>query len=124
MPGSNAEQPPSRDRPEDNSPPARRSFDPKELLSRLWLQNLPIMQDRMASLEAAAQNALKGTLSAAHRTQASDIAHKLAGSLGMFGYPAGTDISRQMEQMLESDGPLDPAHFALLAAQLRSILPL
>ncbi len=82
------------------------------------------MRDRIASLETAAEEALNGTLSAARRTEASDIAHKLAGSLGMFGYPAGTEISREMEGMLEAETPVDPAWFARLTHQLRSVLPL
>ena len=102
----------------------RAAFDPQELLSRLWQQNLPIMRERVASLEQAAQEALAGVLSPARRTGASDLAHKLAGSLGMFGYPAGTEISREMENLLESKEEFDPAQFALLAQRLRSVLPL
>lgn len=105
--------------------PARaRSFDPTELLSRLWLQNLPIMRDRVANLEAAAQESRLGELVPARRTEASDIAHKLAGSLGMFGYPAGTEIARELESLLEAPTPIDPSRFLQLAAQLRSVLPL
>ncbi len=82
------------------------------------------MRDRVASLEAAAGEALCGVLSQARRTEASDIAHKLAGSLGMFGYPVGTDIARVMEQMLESSEPVNGAAFVALATRLREALPL
>jgi hypothetical protein len=101
-----------------------RAFDPTELLSRLWRQNLPIMRERVACLEAAAQEALNGSLTPAARTSASDIAHKMAGSLGMFGYPVGTEIAREMEQMLEAEGSVDAARFVELAAQMRAALPL
>ena len=82
------------------------------------------MRDRLATLDTAAQEALSGSLTSSRRTEASDIAHKLAGSLGMFGYPVGTEIARELEQLLEAPAPLDPAHFGRLAAHLRSVLPL
>ena len=102
----------------------QRSFDPAELLSRLWRQNLPIVRERIATLDAAAADALSGTLTAVRQTEASDIAHKLAGSLGMFGYPKGTEIARELEMMLEAALPVDHDRFAHLTAQLRSVLPL
>ncbi len=83
-----------------------------------------MMRDRVASLEAAAAEALSGPLSPERRIQASDLAHKLAGSLGMFGYPVGTDIARVMEQMLEAKEPVNGPVFAALASQLRAALPL
>ena len=95
-----------------------------ELLSRLWRQNLPLLRHRVDSLDAAAAQALAGDLTDEARTQASDIAHKLAGSLGMFGYPAGTDVARKMELLLESEAPVDPSVFARLVAELRTALPL
>lgn len=113
-----------REAPQQEPAPERPAFDPTELLSRIWLQNLPLMRDRVAFLEAAAAEALGGTLSPTRRTEASDIAHKLAGSLGMFGYPAGTDVARIMEQRLEAKQPLDGAEFVSLASQLRAALPL
>ena len=113
-----------RDAPRPGPTLKQPAFDSAELLSRIWLQNLPIMRDRVASLETAAAEALHGTLSAARRTEASDIAHKLAGSLGMFGYPAGTDIARLMEQMLEAEDPVDAPAFVSRVVQLRAALPL
>lgn len=125
-PRSREEQPQQvrREAPRLEPAPARPAFDPTELLSRIWLQNLPIMRDRVACLEAAAAEAESGGLSAARRTEASDVAHKLAGSLGMFGYPAGTEIARVIEQMLETEAPVDGTAFVTLASKLRAALPL
>ncbi len=99
-------------------------FDPNELLSQIWQQNLPLMRERVACLERWASQAAAVELTPGGRTEASDLAHKLAGSLGMFGYPKGTDIAREMEQLLETEASLDGARFVRLAAELRSVLPL
>ena len=118
---SEASQPVDTDRP---AAPPRRRIDPSELLSRLWQQNLPLMRERVTNLEQAAQEAVAGSLTASARTAASDLAHKLAGSLGMFGYPRGTEIAREIEHLLEAEGDPEPSRFAELCLQLRSVLPL
>lgn len=101
-----------------------RPFDPTELLSRLWKANLPVMRERVALLETAAQQVQAGHLSDSLRIQASDVAHKLAGSLGMFGFPQGTEIARQLEALLESESAPDPTLLAQLCNDLRLALPL
>lgn len=58
------------------------------------------------------------------RRGAMDTAHKLAGSLGMFGYPRGTELAREIEQMLEYDGIVDPGLLRELVVELRGCLPL
>lgn len=125
--------PPASDLPERSQtvavdqpprPASRPRLDPSELLSRLWQQNLPVMRERVTGLERAAQQAASGTLSPEARISASDIAHKLAGSLGMFGYPKGTEIAREIEHLLESEGDPDPAQLFALGQQLRSVLAL
>jgi HPt (histidine-containing phosphotransfer) domain-containing protein len=114
QPSSSAGQPPA-------APP--RVTSTAELLSRLWHQNLPIVRERVACLERAAQHAETGELAPALKVEASDLAHKLAGSLGMFGYPRGTDIAREIEHMLEHEAAIDGQRFVRLAA-LRSVLSL
>ncbi len=104
--------------------PATDRFDPAEVLSRLWQQNLPVMRERVNGLDRAAHEAMAGRLSPSARTAASDLAHKLAGSLGMFGYPRGTEIAREIEHLLEAPEPPDPLLLVQLANDLRSILPL
>jgi HPt (histidine-containing phosphotransfer) domain-containing protein len=72
------------------------------LLASLWQRNLPQLQARLDLLDqAAASDPLPDTL----RAEAASVAHKLAGSLGMFGYPEGTRLARQLEVLLESDAP-------------------
>lgn len=58
------------------------------------------------------------------RRGAADTAHKLAGSLGMFGYPKGTEVAREIEQLLESDAVVDAGLLRELVVELRGCLPL
>ena len=93
------------------------------LLAALWQRNRPIVEERLAVLDAAAAAAAAGPLPELARREAQGTAHKLAGALGMYGYDEGTRIARQMEQMLDS-GAADAARLSSLIAELRaSILP-
>jgi HPt (histidine-containing phosphotransfer) domain-containing protein len=93
------------------------------LLADLWKRNLPLLQERVTLLESAAAAAAGGTLNAAARAEALGVAHKLSGSLGMFGYHHGTAIAREIELLLSIPGPNKPAdHLSILVADLRRTL--
>jgi HPt (histidine-containing phosphotransfer) domain-containing protein len=85
------------------------------LLAALWLRNRPLVEERLALLDRAAA---AGTLSEEMREEASHTAHKLAGSLGMYGYDEGTRIARQIEVLL-GEGTPDPARLSALVVGLR-----
>jgi len=91
------------------------------LLAALWLRNRPLIEERLAMLDNAAAAAAAGTLIEELREEAADIAHKLAGSLGMYGYDHGTRIARQLELLLDYPTP-DPAQIRALATELRQTL--
>ena len=76
----------------------------RQLLATLWERNRPVTLERLAELDHAAEASATGTLTAEARRSAISTAHKLAGSLGMFGYPEGTELARNIEQLLESAG--------------------
>jgi HPt (histidine-containing phosphotransfer) domain-containing protein len=86
-------------------------------ISALWQRNRPLFQERLALLDRAAA----GPLTPALRGEAIAIAHKLAGSLGMFGFHDGTRIARELEAHLESPAP-DTATLTTLTAELRGVL--
>jgi HPt (histidine-containing phosphotransfer) domain-containing protein len=88
------------------------------LLAALWLRNRPLIEERLALLGRAAAAAAAGTLSEEQCDEASHTAHKLAGSLGMYGYDEGTRIAREMEVLLGTDAP-DAAQLETLIAELR-----
>jgi HPt (histidine-containing phosphotransfer) domain-containing protein len=93
----------------------------ESLLAALWLRNRPIFEERVATLERAARSATAGDLPEALGKAALDAAHKLSGSLGMYGYDRGTLIARELELMLDSPEP-DPARLSAHAAELRQTL--
>ena len=91
------------------------------LLARLWERNLPLMRERQQLLEAAVRSALAGSLTEPEREASIDVAHKFAGSLGMFGYARGTDLARELEQSL-TDRTLIPTRFQTLVQSLRDTI--
>jgi len=96
----------------------------RELISALWERSVPLITDRLNGLDIACEAANLGRLSPIMRRGAMDTAHKLAGSLGMFGYPRGTELAREIEQMLECDGVVDAGLLRELVLELRTCLPL
>jgi HPt (histidine-containing phosphotransfer) domain-containing protein len=92
------------------------------LLSELWERNLPTLHERLNVLDRAASEAASGSLTEASRTEALDIAHKLSGSLGLFGRHQGTEIVRKIEQILNSPVPSALVRLTPLATELRRVL--
>lgn len=96
----------------------------RELISALWERSVPLITDRLNGLDIACEAAVIGRLSPMMRRGAADTAHKLAGSLGMFGYPRGTDVAREIEHLLESEGFVDAGVLRELVIELRASLPI
>ncbi len=104
------------------------------LLATLWERNLPTLRERLDILDRAAAAAASGHLTEASRAEALGIAHKLSGSLGMFGYHRGTEIARQIEAILAPlastpDSPAPAAstpdtltHLSILVIELHDTL--
>jgi HPt (histidine-containing phosphotransfer) domain-containing protein len=102
--------------------PAANDAAMQDLLAQIWQRNLPILLDRLDTLDAAAAFAQSGAIPPEVLALASANAHKLAGSLGMFGYSRGTDLARELEQLLEPTASLDAQRLTQLAEQLRAEL--
>jgi HPt (histidine-containing phosphotransfer) domain-containing protein len=99
------------------------TLDPtRELLNRLWQRSVPIVRERLDTLDSAAAAATTNTLTDDLRAHAITEAHKLAGSLGMFGYSAGTEFAREIETLLEAPGTSSADRLTTLAASLRATL--
>jgi len=78
-----------------------------QLIAVLWERNLPLVEERLLLLENAINTLVKtSTLAPELQIDAANVAHKLAGTLGMFGYPRGTELARMMEEILEMPDPL------------------
>jgi HPt (histidine-containing phosphotransfer) domain-containing protein len=91
------------------------------LLAKLWVKIQPIVQERFATLDKAAVAAGAGSLPEKLRTEAASTAHKLAGSLGMYGYNEGTRVARELELLLEGAKP-DAVRLRALVAELRKVV--
>ncbi|MBB5344032.1 Hpt domain-containing protein [Tunturibacter empetritectus] len=92
------------------------------VLASLWKKNLPTLRERLDLLDRTASLAASGTLTDEPRLEAYSIAHKLTGSLGMFGYQQGTDIARKIEHILKSPTPAQLTTLPALAKDLRTSL--
>jgi HPt (histidine-containing phosphotransfer) domain-containing protein len=93
-----------------------------EMLRAVWERSLPVIRERLEQLEHTAACALSGSLTAEEVELARSNAHKLVGSLGTFGYPAGTELARLIEETLEN--AVDGVRLQGYVDRLRSLLEL
>jgi chemotaxis protein histidine kinase CheA len=93
-----------------------------DVLATLWKKNLPTLRERLDLLDRTASIAACGNLADEPRLEAYSIAHKLTGSLGMFGYQQGTEIARKIEQILKAPTPTQLTTLPALAKDLRTSL--
>ena len=93
-----------------------------DILLHLWQKNLPTIRERLDLLDQFGLAASAGTLAETTRIEALNIAHKLAGSLGMYGYQQGTEVASKMERILKSPTPETLATLRTLATDLRESL--
>jgi HPt (histidine-containing phosphotransfer) domain-containing protein len=91
------------------------------LLAAVWQRNRGLVEERLLLLDHAAAMAEAGTLTDGLRREACSVAHKLAGSLGMYGYDEGTRIAREMEVLLGEAAP-DAVLLGDLVRQLRKAI--
>ncbi len=75
----------------------------KQQLDSVWQNNLPLIRERLAKLDNFAHVlATQGVATQQQQNEAVSIARKFTGSLGMFGYPTGSQLARGLEQLLLS----------------------
>lgn len=89
----------------------------QNMIAALWQRSQPQVLERLALLDRAATEPLTPPL----QQEAAATAHKLAGSLGMFGFPHGTGIARELELLLETESP-DSVQLKSLTNHLRQTL--
>jgi diguanylate cyclase (GGDEF)-like protein len=91
-------------------------------LSSVWDRFAASTLPRLEVLEQAGADLLEGRLSPDLRQRAVYEAHRLAGSLGTFGFAAGSRFAREMEHILEHASARDDRQalrFSELAVALR-----
>lgn len=82
----------------------------------------PTIDQRMAALRDAALALKANHLPTIVQTAAQGAAHKLAGSLGLFGYGAGSHLARRLEDWLEQPDLAQGQTFNGLVDQLDALL--
>jgi DNA-binding response OmpR family regulator/HPt (histidine-containing phosphotransfer) domain-containing protein len=100
---------------EDMEPPqAPVSRPPNKLAQRIkveldtvWEKHRVLNQERLALLERAAAGLLKRRLKTEQIQAAQQVAHKLSGALGVFGFAEGSQLVRSIEALFETCASLD-----------------
>jgi len=96
-----------------------------QAIEAMWVKFLPLMEERLAILEAAETALSSGLLTIEQRVAANTAAHKLAGVLGTFGLTKGTILAREVEILYSAEPELDPAaarEIKKITAQLREMI--
>jgi HPt (histidine-containing phosphotransfer) domain-containing protein len=106
----------------DNQINSQRDAQIDTILTQLWQKNLPTIRERLDLLDRFGSIAASGKLDEPTRIEALNIAHKLAGSLGMYGYQQGTEVASKMERILKSPTPETLLTLRTLATDLRKSL--
>jgi diguanylate cyclase (GGDEF)-like protein len=84
-------------------------------VTAVWLKYRDQVLARVDVLEAAALRLMEGRLSRDERREAEREAHKLAGSVGTFGFAEGSRLAREAETMLAGPNPPGQAEALRLA---------
>jgi HPt (histidine-containing phosphotransfer) domain-containing protein len=91
-------------------------------LEKVWLNSRPEALGRVATLQRFAENLRSGIPDQQSRQNALSAAHRLSGSLGMFGFNEASSCAAKIEALL-GDGPMpDVATTVALVERLRMLL--
>jgi DNA-binding response OmpR family regulator len=93
----------------------------EDAVAKLWTRSRPAILERVAVLEQAAESARRSQLKGPERHAAEREAHRLAGALGTFGYPQGSEIAAALERRLASGTRLTPADGDALTEQVAAL---
>lgn len=90
-------------------------------LAGLWERFKDTFSDQVSALEATAMEVLSAELSSEARERSLREAHKLAGSLGTFGMPRGSEIARDIEAWFRSEPSTDATEVLRLSDAVVSL---
>jgi DNA-binding response OmpR family regulator len=77
----------------------------KSAIDKVFERFRGVFHQQIALLEQAKTALLEGNLETELQQKAKNEAHKLAGSMGSFGYPEGSKLSRSAEHLLMKESP-------------------
>ena len=97
----------------------------QSMISALWERSRHTVVERAARLRTAGDLLSDNRLDQATQQSAVDSAHKLAGVLGTFGLPRGTDLAREAEVLFGQPTPpgkVDIERLQVLLAELTTLI--
>ena len=95
------------------------------MLSALWERSRHTVAERAALLQKAGALLIENQMDEATQQRAVDSAHKLAGVLGTFGLPRGTDLAREAEGLFGQTmppGKVEIERLQVLLAELATLI--
>jgi HPt (histidine-containing phosphotransfer) domain-containing protein len=116
--------------PPDKTAPGAASSPPNEqsqeqrmnaMIAALWVRSKDTVAERAQMLQSAGELWNDNRLDAATKLRAVDSAHKLAGVLGTFGLPRGTDLAREAEVLFGQSTPPGKAEMERLQVLLAEL---
>lgn len=93
----------------------------KKKLEETWAKMLPLMLRRLDAIKRAHRALTEDALDDSLRAEAAAEAHKLAGSLGVFGMQDGTDAALEIERMLLCKRGWDKTMLAQFGEHLKKL---
>jgi DNA-binding response OmpR family regulator/HPt (histidine-containing phosphotransfer) domain-containing protein len=96
---------PSRSSPSPNRDP-QQNLQYLEFLSETWIAAQPQCLAQVEGLAQAVQALQTDLFTSQQRSEAHHIAHKLVGTLGLFGLTDGESIARRLDALLNVEQPL------------------
>ncbi len=110
----------TENRAADLSPTQQQTLETS--VAEIWQRTRHTSLQQIDLLMQTAQAFQTATLDLDLQKRASQIAHKLAGSLGTFGFDEGSRLAQQLELLLAVNEPLIPAVQQQLALQVEQIV--
>lgn len=90
-------------------------------LVKIWQRHNQLIHQRAAFIADAVILLKLNQLAPDLRQQAGEDAHKLAGNLGTFGHPTGSEHARALELKLLSEAQLDPGEVQQLESHVEAL---
>lgn len=81
----------------------KKKLDNSQKIAQAWSKFKDVTFERLAILGNLAKALLENQVPDKLHSQGKNSAHKLAGSLGCFGFPQGSKIAKQIENLLENN---------------------
>ncbi|MCJ8282905.1 MAG: response regulator, partial [Rivularia sp. ALOHA_DT_140] len=109
--------PPPHDNPPQTNPQSSETTENKQLrhlaaLTAAWEKYQHKSNQQLTTLESALKDLKNGNLNHENRQAAKLIAHSLAGNLGLFGFDNGSKLTKELEQLLQTNLKLNTSQLS------------